>query len=102
MESARKTKTGNGISAIKNALYDDRGTLMEDQLDKLVGEYTDNIGEHILYLYPEQGTDLAAARLEAGGLEELVMLNSSSVCPGLAWRADEISGRMGSTTPTPM
>ncbi len=29
----------------EDALYDDRGTLMEDQLDKLVGEYTDNIGE---------------------------------------------------------
>ena len=29
----------------ENALYDDRGTLMEDQLDKLVGEYADNIGE---------------------------------------------------------
>lgn len=29
----------------EDALYDDRGTLMEDQLDKLVGEYADNIGE---------------------------------------------------------
>ena len=45
------------------------------------GEWYLDRKEHILYLYPEQGTDLAAARLEAGGLEELVKIQGEGSSP---------------------
>ncbi len=45
------------------------------------GEWYLDRKEHILYLYPEQGTDLAAARLEAGGLEELVKIQGKAHPP---------------------
>ena len=45
------------------------------------GEWYLDRKEHILYLYPEQGTDLVAARLEAGGLEELVKIQGEGSSP---------------------
>lgn len=68
------------------------------------GEWYLDRKEHILYLYPEQGTDLAAARLEAGGLEELVKIQGGRLIPrrerdapgfGADWNAANLHGKPG-------
>ena len=67
------------------------------------GEWYLDRKEHILYLYPEQGTDLAAARLEAGGLEELVKIQGKAHprqerdAPGSGadWNAANLHGKPG-------
>lgn len=62
----------------EDALYDDRGTLMEDQLDKLVGEYTDNIGElQCNFINPEARMRSDAMRFHVSGEPEKKGLRES-------------------------